>query len=52
MARKKKNLVGKVISVRVTDDDMAVLRKVMKQTNKSASTIMREVISSMIAPFF
>ena len=52
MARKKKQLVGKVISVRVTDDDMAVLQEVMKQTNKSASTLMREAIKSLISPFF
>ncbi len=48
MGRRKKVLVGKVISVRVSDHEMASMRELMHATQKSASTIMREAIRLFI----
>ena len=48
MGRRKKALVGKVISVRVTDHEMETMREIMRTTQKSASTIMREAIRLFI----
>ncbi len=48
MGRRKKILVGKVISVRVSDHGMESMRELMQTTQKSASTIMREAIKLFI----
>jgi Ribbon-helix-helix protein, copG family len=50
MGRKKKNMSGKVISVRVNGDELESLRKIMLATQKSASNVMREAIRQLIAP--
>lgn len=49
MGRKKKNRVGNVISVRVTDHELENFREIMKITRKSASTVMREAIKLFLA---
>ena len=41
MGRKKKNMSGKIISVRVNGDELESLRKIMLATQKSASNVMR-----------
>ena len=50
MGRKKKNMSGKVISVRVNGDELESLRKIMLATQKSASNVMREAIRQLITP--
>jgi Ribbon-helix-helix protein, copG family len=50
MGRKKKNMSGKIISVRVNGDELESLRKIMLATQKSASNVMREAIRQLIAP--
>ena len=50
MGRKKKKLVGKILSVRVTDDELESIQEIMKNTQKSASNVMREAIRLFLAP--
>ena len=50
MGRKKNDMTGKVISVRVTKNELESLLKIMKDTQKSASNVMREAIRQLIAP--
>ncbi len=50
MGRKKKKMVGKVLSVRVSDDELVSIQEIMKSTQKSASNIMREAIRLFLAP--
>ena len=49
MGRRKKKLVGRVISVRVTDDELETFHEIMRSTRKSSSSIMREAIRQVIA---
>ena len=49
MDGKKKKLVGNVISVRVSNDELQGIQEIMKVTRKSASKIMREAIELFIA---
>jgi len=50
MGRKKKSQVGKVLSVRVSGDELTSILEIMKITSKSASNVMREAIRLFIAP--
>ena len=50
MGRKKKRMVGKVISVRVTDDELESIQEIMRATRKNASNVMRDAIRLFIAP--
>jgi hypothetical protein len=50
MGRRKNNKVDKVISVRVTGDELRSILEIMKVTQKSASNVMREAIRLFIAP--
>ncbi len=49
MGRKKKEQGSCVISVRVSDDEMEIVRAIMNATQKSASHVMREAIGLFIA---
>ena len=50
MGRRKNSQVGKIISVRVTSDELRSILEIMKVTQKSASNVMREAIRQFIAP--
>ena len=46
----KKKPVGQVISFRVSEDEMATIREIMKTSRKNASAVMREAIRLFIVP--
>ncbi len=50
MGRKKNRVVGKVISVRVTEDELESIREIMRKTRKSTSNVMRDAIRLFLAP--
>ncbi len=50
MGRKKDRVAGKVISVRVTDDELELLQEIMRKTQKSTSNVMRDAIRLFLAP--
>ena len=50
MGSRKKKPVGQVISFRVSDDEMATIREIMKTSRKNASAVMREAIRLFIVP--
>jgi hypothetical protein len=50
MGSRKKKPVGQVISVRVSDDEMATIREIMRISRKNASAVMREAIRLFITP--
>lgn len=50
MGRKKKEQGTKVISVRVSNEELATIREVMQITRKSASHVMRDAFRQFIAP--
>ncbi len=50
MARNKKRMVGKVISVRISDAELETIQEIMRATRKSASNVMREAIRLFLAP--
>jgi hypothetical protein len=41
---KKKKIAANIISFRVTDDELASIREVMKATRQNASAVMRQFI--------
>ena len=45
MGAMKENPRYNVVSIRVSDEELEALQEVCKETNKSVSTIMREVMS-------
>jgi predicted transcriptional regulator len=50
MGSRKKKPVGQVISVRVSDDEMATIREIMRISRKNTSAVMREAIRLFITP--
>jgi predicted DNA-binding protein len=52
MASRKKKSVSKVISVRVTDDELETIRAIMKTSHKTASNVLREAIRVIVAPAY
>ncbi|HEY6009623.1 MAG TPA: DUF6290 family protein [Geobacteraceae bacterium] len=51
MGRKKKIVGGKVVSVRVTDDELKSIRELMELTNLKASDLMRKAMLQFFASF-
>ncbi len=49
MGRKRKHLGGRVISVRVADNEMSTLRELMEITGLNASALMREALRLYVA---
>jgi predicted transcriptional regulator len=45
MGKYKENTRNNVLSIRVTDDEKAVLEEMAQHTRKSTSTLMREAIT-------
>lgn len=45
MRKEKKNFAQKVISVRITDEELADLRELMGVTRKSVSGLLRDALS-------
>jgi hypothetical protein len=49
MGTKKKRSIGSVISVRVSNAEMATIRALMAATRESASTVIRTAIRDLVA---
>ncbi len=48
MGRKRKHQGGKVVSVRVADNEMETIRELMELTGLNASSLMREALKLYI----
>ena len=48
MGKKGKKVVGKIICVRVTDDELETIRQIMEATRMNATAVLREAIKTFM----
>ena len=52
MAKDGRKARYNVISMRITDEEMAGIQELMAKTNKNASTLMRHAFNQLLAQWF